>query len=349
MATYTSSYKKKASGSTYEEIIAEIKADKIKPVYYLSGEQEYYIDRIADCLVEKLLTLEERGFNLLTFYGADSDVDQIITAARSFPMGAQRLVVLIKEAQALKKSERLELYLRQIQPSTVLIVCHKHGTIDKRLKLAGLIKKEGVLYESERLYDHHIPPFVRGYFKEKRVAIEEGVAEMIADLIGADLSRIATEIDKLIVSLSDGEKKVTVDRVKSHIGLSRNFSVFDLQDALIEKDVTKANGIAKYFDENERDNPIQKVLPMLFKFFSNLMMAYYAPDKSPQGVAAWLGGMSEYQAKRSIIPAMKRYSGTKVMYILSEIRRTDARSKGVDSAAVKDGELMKELLYFILH
>lgn len=348
MATYNSTNKQKSAGVTYEEIVRQVRAGNLKPVYYLMGAESYYIDRVADFIVDSVLKPEEKDFNLLTFFGAEANIDSVMTAAKSFPMGADHLVVVVKEAQNLKHMERLELYLRQVQPTTVLIICHKNGTIDRRLKVAQLIAKEGVLFESKKLYDSQLPTFVRDYLKRRHVAAAPGAAEMVAEYVGADLNRLASELDKLIIALPQGEKTVSPDLVKAHIGLSKNFSIFELQDALGEKDVLKVNQIMKYFDSNPKENPIQKVLPSLFKYFSNLMLAFYAPDKSERGMASWLG-LTDWQVRKNVMPALKRYTGVKVMQILSEIRRTDGRSKGVDNPFIPDGELMKELFYFILH
>lgn len=348
MAGYTSSYKKKPVGITYEQIIRDVQAGNIKPIYYLMGDESYYIDRVADFIVNAVLKPEEQDFNLMTFFGAEADIDAIIAAARSYPMAAQHLVIVVKEAQGLKNLSRLEYYFRQIQPSTVLIFCHKNGIIDRRQKVATLINKEGVLFESKKLYDNQLAPFVQNYLRRKHVAAGPGAAEMVADFIGSDLNRIASELDKLILALPKGEQTITVDWVKDHIGISKNFNNFELVDALANKDVLKANRIAKYFDANAKDNPIQVTLSLLFKQFSQVMLAFYSPERNEHGIAAWLG-MSEWQVKKNILPMMRSYSAMKVMLILGEIRRTDARSKGSEGSHTTNGDLLKELIYFILH
>ena len=348
MEVKTGFYKKKSAGITYEQIIREVRAGSIRPVYYLMGEESYYIDRIADFLVDSVLQPEERDFNLITFYGLDVDIDTVITAAKSYPMGSSHLVIVVKEAQNLKQIDRLEYYFRQMQPSTTLIFCHKNGCLDRRTKIATLINKEGVLFESKRLYDNQLPTFVRDYMKRKKIGIDVEASEVVSSFIGSDLNRIASELDKLILALPKGEKKVTRDLVLSHIGISKEFNVFELQDAIVTHDVLKANRIINYFEKNAKEYPIQKVLPSLFKYFSNLMLSFYSPDKTESGLALWLG-ITEWQVRKNIHPAMSIYTGVKVMQILSEIRRTDARSKGVGNSAISNGDLMKELLFFILH
>lgn len=340
--------KKKAAGITYEQIVREVRAGNVKPIYFLMGDESYYIDRIADFISDTILTPDERDFGLTTVFGADTDIDRIMAAAQSFPMGCSRQVILVKEAQALKHLERLEKYLQHVQPSTVLIFCYKNGTIDRRLKVASAIEKTGVLFESKTLKDRALVSFVQGYLQRKRVAAESGVAEMMVESVGSDLNRMASELDKLLLSLPSGAKVVTAEMVRVHIGVSKNFNIFELQDALGRKDVAKVNQIVKYFDENPKENPIQKLLPSLFHFFTNLMLAYYAPDKSERGIAQWLG-LAGWQVRWNVLPGMRVYTGVKVMQILSAIRRTDARSKGVDNPFISNGDLMKELFFFILH
>lgn len=339
---------KKKTALTYETIIRDVRGGDIKPVYYLMGEESYYIDRVSDFIVASLLQPEERDFNLITLFGAETNIETVINSAKGFPMGAQRLVVVVKEAQNLSGLERLEFYLRNPQPSTVLLFCHKNGALDRRKKIATLIEKAGVLYESKKLYDSQLPAFIRDYLKRKHLAVDTVAAEMLANYVGADLNRLAGELDKLALSLPSGEKTVSPALVESNIGISKDFNIFELQDALVQKDVLKVNRIANYFDKNSKANPIQKTLPALFRFYTQLMLAYYAPEKTEKGIAAWLG-LTDWQVRKNIMPAMQRYTGTKVMRIIGEIRKADARSKGVDNPGTANGELMKELLFFMLH
>ena len=339
---------KKTPGPTHEEICRDIRAGNVKPIYYLMGEESYYIDRLTDFIVDTLLKPDERDFNLMTLYGADTDAGSIILAARGFPMGAQRLVVVVREAQNLRDADRLELYLRQPQPSTVLVLCHKNGVLDRRKKLAGLIEKAGVLYESKRMKEAALPTFIGNYLCRQHLTIEPAAAQLLAEYVGSDLNRMAGELDKLVIARSAGENVVTPALIERHIGISKEFNIFELQDALGQKDVLRVSRIVNYFDKNQKENPPQKILPALFRYFSNLMLAYYAPEKTERGIAAWLG-MSEWQVRKNVLPAMQRYSGVKVMKIIGEIRRTDARSKGVGNPNIPAGELMKELYFFILH
>lgn len=349
MAYNTSFSARKKTGVSYETIIREVRAGELKPVYFLMGEESYYIDRVSDFIVDAVLKKDERDFNLLTFFGMETDIDTVINAAKGFPMGAQRLVVMVKEAQGLKNLERLAFYLKSVQPSTVLIFCYKNGKIDQRLKVASMIEKQGVLYESPKLNERQLVAFIKSYAQRKRIGIEEQAVMMLAEYVGNDLNRMAGELDKLFIALPEGQKIVTEAMVQSHVGISKEFNIFELQEALGRKDIAKVMLIAKYFDSNPKVYNIQKTLPMLFKYFSNVMLAYYSPDKSEHGIGAWLG-MSEWGVRKNVLPPMKAYSGVKVMKIIGEIRRTDARSKGVDStSSTTCGELMRELFYFILH
>lgn len=340
--------KKTANAVTHESIVRDVRAGNIAPVYYLMGEESYYIDRISEFLVDFLLKPEERDFNLITLFGPETDTTSVRHAALGFPMGAERLVVVVKEAQALKDIEQLESYLKQPQLSTVLIICHKNGTLDRRKSIVKLIEKHGVLFESAKLRDYQLPPWITQYLRRKQLGIDPNAAAMLADYVGTDLNRMAGELDKLVVALASGQHTVTPELVATHIGISKNFNIFELTDAIGRKDILKVNQIANYFEKNPKQHPIQMTLPALFRYFTNLMLAFYAPEKTKSGIADWLG-VTEWQVEKNVLPAMRLYSGRKVMEIIAKIRQTDARSKGVDNPFISSGELMKELLFFILH
>ncbi len=340
-------FSKKQQGPTAETIMRDVSAGQIAPIYYLMGAESYYIDKLESFLVSKLLQPEERDFNLITILGSDVEIDNLMAMARNYPMGAQYMVIVVKEAQNVENLERLEFYLKQPQPQTVLIFSHKNGTLDGRTKITGLIRKTGVVFESPKLYDNQIPTFVSQYVREKGAVITSEAAQIMADSIGADLSRVASEADKLILSLPEGNKKIDRDMVLSNIGMSKEFNVYELLDALGQKNALKVNLIQKYFDSNAKAYPIQRTLPLIFRYFSSLMLAYYAPDRTPRGIATWLG-QSEWQVQKNVIPAMQYYNATKVMHIISAIRRTDARSKGVDNPFTSPADLMRELFAFIL-
>ncbi len=333
---------------TYEDIISDIKAKQYKPIYYLMGEEPYYIDLISDYLTQNVLTDTEKEFNLTVVYGADTDIATIINAAKRYPMMSEYQVVVVKEAQSVRNIEELSYYLQKPLNSTILVICHKHGVLDRRKKLAAEIEKTGVLFESKKLKDTMLPGFITSYLKRKGVDIEQKSSEMIADFVGSDLSRLTGELEKLTITLPLGQKRITPELIERNIGISKDYNNFELKNALIEKDVFKANQIIKYFAENPKTNPIQATLSLLFNFYSNLMLAYYAPEKSEQGIAQQLGLKTPWQSK-DYIRAMHKYNGVKVMQIIGEIRNYDAKSKGVGNTNMNDGELLRELVYKILH
>lgn len=333
---------------TYEEIVRDLKNRVYKPVYYLMGEETYYIDKISDYISDTVLTDEEKEFNLTVMYGGDVDVATIVNAAKRYPMMSEHQVVVVKEAQNVKGMEGLSFYLQKPLMSTILVICHKHGVLDRRKKLAAEIEKIGVLFESKKLKEAQLPGFVASYLKRKSVDIEPKAAEMMAEFVGTDLSRMAGELEKLVITLPPGSRRVTPEQIERNIGVSKDYNNFELRNALVARDVLKANRIIKYFEENPKNNPIQTTLSVLFGFFSNLMLAYYAPEKTEQGIAAQLGLRSPWQA-REYIMAMRQYSGVKVMQIIGEIRYCDARSKGVGNSSLSDGDLLRELIYVILH
>lgn len=333
---------------TYEEIVRNLKNRVYSPVYFLMGEEDYYIDRISDCIMDTVLSEVEKEFNLTVLYGADTDMAGVINAAKRYPMMSEHQVIVVKEAQGLKGMEDLVYYLQKPLLSTILVFCYKHGTLDRRKKITAEIEKAGVLFESKKLKDTQLPGFISSFLKRKKVEIEPKASEMIAEFVGTDLNRLAGELEKLIITLPPGATRITPEQIERNIGISKDYNNFELRSALIEKDVLKANRIVKYFNDNPKNNPLQLTLAVLFNFFSNLMLAYYAPEKTEQGIAAQLGLRSPWQS-REYMAAMRRYKGIKVMQIIEAIRTCDAKSKGIDNSSMSDGDLLKGLVYVILH
>lgn len=334
---------------SFEELLRDIRSGHFFPVYYLMGEEDYYIDRLSDAIQEVAVVPEARDFDLMITYAGDlKDLSPVVNAARRFPMMSERQVVMVKEAQGVKDLTLLQQYLQQPLESTVLVFCHKHGTLDRRKKVATLIQEKGVLFESKRIRENLIPQFVTDYMRQKGDDIEDKAAAMMADMVGADLSRLSGELDKLHLALRAGQRTVTAKLVEDCVGISKDYNNFELRNALIERDVDKANRIVSYMAHNQKANPIQMTLAMLFSFFSNLMVAYYAPDKNEQGVAAQLDFRTPFMA-RDYVRAMRVFPARKTMDIVAKIRECDARSKGVENNSVDAGYLLKELVYFILH
>ena len=328
--------------------MSELRSGVYRPVYYLMGEEGYFTDKITDYIIENALSEVERDFNLTVFYGLETDIDTVINTAKRFPMMAERQVVVVKEAQALKNIDNLIYYLQNPQPTTVLVFAHKNGSLDKRKKVATELDRNGVVLDTKKYREDHLPSFISSYLREKGLVADPKSVLMLRESIGADLSRIAGEIDKLSISLPQGAKSITPELVEEHIGISKEYNNFELQNAIINKDIYKANKIINYFAQNPKKNPIQMTLALLFSFFSNLMMCYYAPEKTERGVAEFLGlknswGVSDY------LNAMRNYRAMHVLEVLHLIRLADAQSKGAEGATIPDGEIMRELLYKIMH
>lgn len=333
---------------TFDEIFKELKAGMYHPVYYLMGEEAYYIDKISDYITDNILTEEEKEFNLTVVYGMDTTISTVINAAKRYPMMSKYQVVVVKEAQAMKNIDELSYYLQKPLGSTILVICHKHGVLDRRKKLAAEIEKTGVLFDAKKIKEAQLPVFIASYLKQKGIDIEPKAVAMVADFVGTDLSRLTGELEKLAITLPVGQSRVTPDLIEKNIGISKDYNNFELRSALLEKDILRANKIIKYFEENPKTNPIQMTLSILFNFFSNLMLAYYAPDKSEQGIANMLGLRTPWQAREYII-GMKKFSGVKTMEVIGEIRYADAKSKGVENSSANQGDILKELVFKIIH
>lgn len=269
---------------TCDDIIKELKAGQYRPVYYLMGEEPYYIDLLSDYITDNILNETEKEFNLTVMYGADVDVATIINAAKRYPMMSEHQVVVVKEAQNIRNMEELSYYLQKPLLSTILVICHKHGTLDRRKKLAAEIEKSGILFESKKVRDAQLPTFITSYMKRKGVDMDPKATSMLADFVGTDLSRLTGELEKLIITLPKSQTRVTPEQIEQNIGISKDYNNFELRSAIVEKDILKANKIIKYFEENPKTNPIQMTLSLLFGFFSNLMLAYYAPEKQSKAL-----------------------------------------------------------------
>ncbi|MBQ5936638.1 MAG: DNA polymerase III subunit delta [Bacteroidaceae bacterium] len=336
-----------AKDITYDDILRDLKAKKVAPVYYLMGDEDYFIDKLSDAIVEAVLTEDEKDFNLDILYGAEAEMDKVIELARAYPMMAEKRVVLVREAQAMRSIEGLETYLAHLTPTTVLIFCHKHGKLDTRKAAAKAIQQVGVIYESKRLYDNQVASFISQYLHKHNVDVEPQAIQMLASHVGSDLSRLTTEMDKLLLALNGG-RVVGASLVEEQTGVSKDFNDFELQSALAQRNIFRANQIVKYYQGNPRSFFITRTLTNLFTFFSDVMLAFYAPEKNDAGIAAWLG-KPEWKIRMDIGPARRNYSGVKVMQILSEIRKTDAQSKGVGGIRTPHEELLQDLIFFILH
>jgi len=336
-------------GPTFQSIIHDLKSRKFSPIYVLMGDESYYIDQISDYVATHVLSPEERDFNQTVCFGSDVNAIQVTDMARRYPMMSEYQVIIVKEAQNIRSLDALEKYLKNPVKPTILVWCHKNGKIDARKKVVGLAQTVGVVFESQKLRDYQLPEFIQNYLKQKKVSIDPKSCQMIADHIGADLNRLTSELDKVLISLPPDNLRVTPEIVEEQIGVSKDFNAFELRNAIVQRDVFKANQIIKYFDNNPKAGSLYSFLPLLFSYFQNLMIAYYAPQKNTeQGIATALDLRSSWGAKDFLI-GLKNYSARKTMDIISKIRDTDAKSKGLDNPNTGVGDLMKELIFFILH
>ena len=333
---------------TFEQLKADITARKFKPIYLFMGDEPYYIDELTDLLTGTVLPETERDFNQTILYGMETNTANVITLSRSFPMMSDYQLIVIKEAQGLKKIEELELYAKNPLKSTILVINYKNGSLDKRKKLYAEIDKNGVVFESKKVPEYKVPGFINSYFMTKGLGIDAKSAQMLTDFVGNDLSKLVNEMEKLILSISPNEKRITAELIERNIGISKDFNNYELLKAVVEKDIFKANQIADYFEKNPKNNPFIVTLVVLFNFFSNLMVCYWAKDKSENGIAKELGFRNPYQAK-DYVTALRSYKALKSMEIITLLRTYDAKGKGVDNVSTADGELLKELLYKMMH
>ena len=334
---------------THREIVESIRKQEYAPVYLLMGEESYYIDRVSEYIADNVLTKDEQDFNQTIFYCTrETAVGDIVNCARRYPMMAKYQVVIVKEAQNLLKLDELAIYAQSPLLTTILVICYKNGSVDRRKKLVPAIEKVGVVFESKKLKDGMLPQFIADYLRRKQVGIEEKACQMLADNVGADLNRLVSELDKLVLSLTEGEKRITADSVERNVGISKEFNMWELRDAVMRKDILKANRLLYHFDQNPKANPPVMVVSMLFNLFALIMQAFYSPDRSEQGLMKHLELRQSWQV-RDYMAAMRLYTPMKTMQIIGKLRETDARLKGINKGNLTDSDIMRELLFYILH
>ena len=339
----------KRQTTTYESILSDLSEGKFAPLYILMGEESYFIDKITDFIAQNALREEERDFNQTVCFGSDVSAAAVADMARRYPMMAERQVVIVKEAQNIKQWDQLEQYFEKPQPTTVLVIAYKNGTIDGRKKILTKAQNAGaVIFESKKLYERDLPVFIVDYLKRHQATIDQKSCQMIAEHIGSDLSRLTSELDKVCLSMPEDSRHITPEVVEEQIGVSKDFNGFEFRSAIANRDILKANQILKYFDSNPKSGGPFMLIPLLFNFFQNLMLAHYAPQKTDSGVAQFLDLRSAWGAKE-YMTGLRNYSGMKTMQIIQKIRETDAKSKGLDNPNTPVGDLMKELVFFILH
>lgn len=329
------------------KIINDIKAGNIKPIYFLMGEEPYYIDRITEYLEHNLLTEDEKGFNQMVLYGRDTTIDDIVANAKRYPMMSERQVVIVKEAQELSRTiDQLEKYAENPQPSTVLVIAYKYKTLDKRKKIVKVLEKNGLIYESKKMYDNKVGEWIKRVLQGRGYGIEPKAMAMLVEFLGTDLSRIANELTKLEIILPKGTT-ITPTHIEENIGFSKDFNVFEFRKAIGDKNQFKAYQMANYFAQNQKDNPIVLTNGLVFSFFSGLLQYHGLKDKS-QGNVAKILRVNPFFVN-DYISAARNYPMKKVSAIIAKLRDVDVKSKGVGSNAIPQGDLLKEMLVTIFN
>jgi DNA polymerase-3 subunit delta len=335
-----------------QRLIEDMKSNKYAPVYFLQGEEPYYIDLICDFVEQNALPETQRGFNQVVVYGKDINMSDILTHARRFPMMAERQVVIVKEAQNIidfGKEEGAKLlahYLDHPQPSTILVFCYKYKTLDKRKKLSKTIERQAVVFNSRKPYDNQLPAWISQYLTGKNFTITDKAVDMLAENIGNDLVRLAKEIDKMLINLQPGTQ-IDDHAIQKFIGISREYNAFELQRAVVYRDIMKANKIAAYFEANPKNNPVIPVIGVLYSLFSKLLILQDQEAKTEKEIAGILKinpfFAKEYKA------GINNYQPSKILRNIHHLRKADLLSKGVYHASLTDGQILKELIFKLLH
>lgn len=333
--------------STFNQIVSDIKKGTIAPIYFLMGDEPYYIDRIATIIENTILTDEEKGFNQVVLYGRDVTIEDIVANAKRYPMMAERQVVIVKEAQELSRTiENLAAYAKQPQPTTILVICYKYKTLDKRKKLAKIIAETGVLFESKKLYENQVADWIRSLLAPRQLKIEPKACAMLIEFLGTDLAKINNELEKLQIIVGN-EQLISAQLIEENIGISKDYNNFELRKAVGEKHIVKANQIIRYFSQNQKNNPIVLTISLLNNFFTQLLMYHGLKDKSKGNVAKALRVnpyfVNDYQK------AASNYPMRKVSKVISLLREADLKSKGVGASNLGHSDILKELLFKMMH
>jgi len=332
---------------TYLQIIKEIKAKKYAPIYLLHGTESYYIDKISKYIEENVLTEGEKSFNQMIMYGKDTDHKTLIDTCSRYPMMASHQVVILKEAQEMKTLKELLPYIERPVPTTILVICFKHKKFDGRTKFGKLVKKKALIFESKKLYDNQIPDWIQSYLKDKKLSISPSAAALVAEYLGENLSKVSNELDKLAINLAAGTE-VNEKHIQEQIGISKEYNVFELQKALGTKNVVKSNRIINYFISNPKKNPLVVVVGTLFNFFSKVYLTHFLKNSSEREMMEKLGVRHAFFLKDYKLAA-RNYPYQQSQNVISILREYDLKSKGVDRVNATDGDLMKEMVFKILH
>lgn len=343
----------------FEKIINDLKNKVYHPVYFLMGEEPYFIDAISNYIEKNVLDDSEKEFNQTVLYGGETNLLQVLSEAKGFPMMSNYRVVIIREAQNMKgltpsasksgdeeKKHPFEVYLNNPQKSTILVLCHKYKTIDMRTAFSKTLSKKAVVMKSDKMYDNKVPGWIEQFVKEKKYSMEPNARQLLAEFLGNDLSKIAMEVEKLMINLAPNTQ-ITPDHIQQYIGISKEYNNFELQAAIGKRDALKANQIINYFASNPKDNPLVMTIALLGGYFSKILAYHYLPDKSQNNVASALKVNPFFVKDYSL--AASNYSPGKTMDIISLLRQYDLRSKGFDGNSTDEGELLKEVVFKIIH
>jgi DNA polymerase III subunit delta len=330
-----------------EELLNDLKNKIYKPVYFFTGEESYYIDKITDYIMDNVLTENEKAFNQTVIYGKDGDASLVLNAVRRFPMMSNQQLVILKEGQELKNFEDLIYYIENPLKSTILVINYKYKSLDKRKKIYKSIEQNAVIFESEKFYEEKIPNWIATYLSKRNYKIEAKAAVLLTEFLGNDLSKLSNELDKLIITISDNNQVITSQLIEKNIGISKEYNNFELQNALTRKDVLKANRIINYFAGNQKNNHITQTITNLYYFFSKVLVYHNLNDKSRKNVAVALKINPYFAGEYEL--AAKNISQEKLVQIISLLREYDMKSKGFGNVSASPGDLLKELIFKILH
>jgi len=329
------------------KIVNDIKAGNIKPIYFLMGEEPYYIDKLSEYIEANILSEDEKGFNQTVLYGRDVSIEDIVSTAKRYPMMADRQVVIVKEAQELSRTiDKIESYAENPMPSTVLVFCYKYKTLDKRKKATKLLAKNGIVYESKKLYENQVGDWIKRVLAGKKYSIEPKASAMLVEFLGTDLSKINNELEKLQIILPVGST-ISANDIEENIGFSKDYNVFELRKAIGERNQLRAYKIAENFAQNPKDNPIVMTTGLVFGFFIQLLKYHGLKDKNPKNVASALGVNPFFLKDYDV--AIKNYPMKKVSQIVASLRDTDVKSKGVGANSLSQADLLREMLYKIFN
>lgn len=325
----------------YETLLQSLKQKKYEPLYWLEGEEDFFIDQLSYIIEHETLSEAEKGFNLTVFYGRDADWRDVLNACRRYPMFAEKQVVMLKEAQSMDHLDNLTSYIENPMPTTIFAVTYKHGKLDGRMKLAKILSKSGAVFQSKKLYDDKVPGWILSYVKAKGYTVTEKAVFLLVDHIGNDLARLASEIDKLALNIT-GEKLIDENAIEKFIGISKEYNVFELQNAIAMKDSVKAMRIIKYFSHNPKAGPIQLLLPTLYAFFQKVYLYFGAKASSDKERAAYMG--VPFFFYRDYAAAAKKYGLQGVEKNIVLLHEYNLKSIGINNATTDGSELLKELL-----